>query len=230
MQARTPPDSPPTPPCRIYLVRHGRTVWNAQIRFRGRRDIPLDEVGRREAVEAAESLAGAGLTAVYTSPLGRARDVANAIAGRSGIDSVHDLFDLINLEYGEWEGLTKEQCAERDPELFQLYAESPEEATCPEGENLAVGADRIVRGLREIGRRHPGERVAAVSHGAMVRLAVLRVEGPTGHDWQFKLPTGTATVFDVAGDEIALVSAPNRAHPDPRKAAAEAGAAAAANG
>ena len=62
--------------CRIHLVRHGQTIMNTQVRFRGRLDVPLNEVGRAEAREAARALVGAGLVAVYTSPLGRAREVA----------------------------------------------------------------------------------------------------------------------------------------------------------
>ena len=59
--------------CRIHLVRHGQTVMNAQVRFRGRLEVPLNDVGRSEARQAARALVGAGLVSVYTSPLGRAR-------------------------------------------------------------------------------------------------------------------------------------------------------------
>jgi broad specificity phosphatase PhoE len=206
-------------PCRILLVRHGRTVMNAEVRFRGRLDIPLDDVGVREAHEAAESLATEGLSVVYTSPLGRARQVAEAIAERSSLGAVREQLDLINVDYGEWEALTKYECAERDPEAFRLYAEQPENSVCPGGEALADAADRIVRALQEIGSAHPGESVAAVTHGAMVRLAVLRVEGEPVGDWQFALPTGSATVFEVDAEGIKLISSPDRSRPDPRKAA-----------
>src|SRR3954470_21985776 len=95
-----------TSPCRIHLVRHGRTVMNAEVRFRGRRDVPLDEIGRQEAMDAARSLAGAGLSAAYTSPLARAREVADAIARSAGLDGCTDVAGLLNVDYGEWEGLT----------------------------------------------------------------------------------------------------------------------------
>jgi len=206
--------------CRIFLVRHGRTVMNAQVRFRGRRDVPLDEVGRGEAVEAADALAGEGIAAVYTSPLQRAREVGEAIADRCGVDRVVNDSGLINVDYGEWEGLTKQECTVRDPELFRRYAEDPELAHCPGGERLADAADRVVEALVEIGGRHPGASVAAVTHGAMVRLAVLRVEGESIGDWQFKLPTGSATVFAVEDGEISVVSVPDRLVPDPVKASA----------
>ncbi|MGZ4431356.1 MAG: histidine phosphatase family protein [Mycobacteriaceae bacterium] len=207
-------------PCTIHLVRHGRTVMNVEVRFRGRLDVPLDSTGRREALEAARNLVGTGLDSVYTSPLARAREVAIAIAAASGLSQIHDAQGLVNLDYGAWEGLTKEECALRDPDLFRLYADDPERASCPGGESLASAADRMVDELLAIGRRHPGQSVAAVTHGAMVRLAVLRVAGPSSSDWQFKLPTGSATVFQVEDGCVRLISAPARVLPDPRKAAA----------
>jgi broad specificity phosphatase PhoE len=216
------PDRQHAPPARIHLVRHGRTVMNRQVRFRGRRDVPLDEVGRAEAWEAARNLASERIAAVYTSPLDRAREVARAIAAVCAVDRVIDLPELVNLDYGAWEGLTKEECSSMHPEEFRLYAEEPERATCPDGEALADAADRVVAALRAMGAAHPGEAVAAVTHGAMVRLAVLRV-GPERHaDWQFKLPTGAATVFEVSGDAVTLVSVPDRDRPDPVKAASDA--------
>lgn len=206
-------------PARIYLVRHGRTVMNAEVRFRGRLEVPLDAVGRAEALTTAQRLSTIGLTAAYTSPLARAREVAIAIAAASRLSSVDDDEGLTNIDYGVWEGLTKEECAAHDSEAFRIYAEDPENAVCPEGEALAVAADRVVEALRAIGMRHPGESVAAVTHGAMVRLAVLRVAGPSIGDWQFKLPTGSATIFEVMDGELSLVSPINRLQPDPHKAA-----------
>ena len=205
--------------CRIHLVRHGQTIMNAQVRFRGRLDVPLNEVGRAEAQEAARALVGSGLVAVYTSPLGRAREVAEAIAVRNGVGAVREQPDLINLDYGAWEGLTKEEAAAVDPVAWAAYVGVPEEAVCPEGEAVALAADRVVAGLRAIARQHPGQSVAAVSHGVMLRLAVLRVAGASDADWQFAMPTGKAIVFDVDGDQITLVSDVDRSKSDPRKSA-----------
>ena len=204
--------------CRIYLVRHGQTIMNAQVRFRGRLDVPLNEVGRAEAREAARALVGSGLVAVYTSPLGRAREVAEAIAVKNGVGAVRAQPDLMNLDYGAWEGLTKEESAQVDPDAWDAYASDPEAAVCPEGEAVAEAADRVVAALRAIATEHPGQSVAAVSHGVMLRLAVLRVAGASDSDWQFAMPTGRAIVFDVDGDEITLVSDFDRSKSDPRKA------------
>jgi broad specificity phosphatase PhoE len=205
--------------CRIHLVRHGQTIMNAQVRFRGRLDIPLNEVGRAEAQEAARALVGSGLVAVYTSPLGRAREVAEAIAVKNGVGAVREQPDLINLDYGAWEGLTKEESAVVDPVAWAAYTRDPEAAVCPEGEAVSDAADRVVAALRAIARDHAGQSVAAVSHGVMLRLAVLRVAGASNADWQFAMPTGKAIVFEVEGDEITLVSEVDRSKSDPVKAA-----------
>ena len=204
-------------PCRIFLVRHGQTVLNREVRFRGLRDVPLDEVGRAEALEAAASLRGQGLTRVYSSPLNRAREVAHRIADAAGTHAVSDMPLLINLDYGEWEGLTKEECADRDPDAWALYADSPEQAACPGGESVASAADRVMRALELLGQRHPGESVAAVSHGVMLRLAVLRIQGAPRGGWQFKIPTGSAIEFAAGRGGIRLVTPIADAHADPYK-------------
>jgi probable phosphoglycerate mutase len=186
---------------------------NVEHRFRGLLDIPLSETGRAEAWDAARSLVGSGVSTVYTSPLGRARQVAHAIAAATNLRTVNELPELVNLDYGRWEGLTREECADADPAAWALYAGDPELASCPDGESLASAADRILAALRTIADAHPGETVAAVSHGVMLRLAVLRVAEASDEDWQFALPTGAALTFEVDASGIALSSALDRSVP-----------------
>jgi broad specificity phosphatase PhoE len=203
----------------IYMVRHGQTVWNVDKRFRGTMDVPLNDKGRSDAQRVAELLARGGLEAVYTSPLSRAREVAAAIAGSSGLHRMSDLDGLLNLDYGEWHGLTKEECAARDPEAWRLYRKSPEHARCPGGEALADAADRVTATLLALARRHRDGVVAAVSHGVMVRLAALRAGYTAGGDWEIPLDTGSATAFTVVNgglsvvrqaDEVAMVGGAGR--------------------
>ena len=195
--------------CRIYMVRHGRTMMNDSKRFRGILEVPLNEHGRKDAWRAAHNLARARISAVYTSPLCRAREVGEAIAAVAGVAEVVDAPGLLNLDYGDWHGLEKEDCAERHPDAWRRYREDPEACVCPGGEALSSAADRTVAALRDIGARHRGEAVAAVSHGVMVRLAVLRVAPQP--EWEVPLETGSATVFDVLDGEISLVRLPDAA-------------------
>ena len=148
--------------CRVHLVRHGQTIMNTQVRFRGRLEVPLNEVGRAEAREAARSLVGSGLVAVYTSPLGRAREVAEAIAVKNGVGAVRAQPGLLNLDYGAWEGLTKEESAQVDPDAWDAYVSDPEQAVCPEGEAVADAPYRLVETLRAKAREQPGQSVAAL--------------------------------------------------------------------
>src|SRR6478735_12659897 len=91
---------------RIHLVRHGTTLLNRQNRYRGRRDVALDQGGWDDAWSAASELQAVALAAVYSSPLRRARDTARIVADVAGVEEVADLPGLTNLEYGAWEGLT----------------------------------------------------------------------------------------------------------------------------
>ena len=88
----------------IILARHGETDWNAEEVFRGRADIELNGRGRRQAEMLAGSLSEAKLEAVYSSPLQRARDTAEAVARRHQL-KVAVSPGLIDCDFGQWQGL-----------------------------------------------------------------------------------------------------------------------------
>ncbi|MEO7200218.1 MAG: histidine phosphatase family protein, partial [Dokdonella sp.] len=169
----------------IHLVRHGQTILNTEVRFRGRRDVPLNRTGRRQAIAAGHLLADTGIGTVYSSPLGRAFEVGTAIATACGLDDVIPEEDLINVDYGRWEGLTKDECDEVDHAAWDMYLNDPAASACPGGERLVAAGDRIVRAMKAMGEAHPGEVVAAVSHGIMLRLAVVHTAGQVTDDWHF---------------------------------------------
>jgi len=146
---------PPAEPCRIYLVRHGTTLLNRKNRYRGRIDVPLDEGGWRDAWAAAGVLGDKGVQAVYASPLRRARDTARVIADAAGIENVTDLPGLVNLHYGDWDGLTPEEAAERHPQAYADYHAYAPGARTPNGESLDLAAERMVLSLRMLALLHP---------------------------------------------------------------------------
>ena len=168
---------PPAQACRIYLVRHGTTLLNRKNRYRGRIDVPLDEGGWRDAWAAAGVLGDKGIQAVYASPLRRARDTARVIADAAGIDTVTDLPGLVNLDYGDWDGLTPEEAAERHPQAYADYHAYAPGARTPGGEWLDLAAERMVLSMRMLALLHPGGTVAAVSHAATVRLLISATTG-----------------------------------------------------
>lgn len=194
--------------CTLYLVRHGTTTMNVENRYRGRRDVPLDAQGWADAVEAARQLSTAGLTAVYAGPLRRTINTAQVIADECRIPDVRILHGLVNLDYGEWEGMTAEEAAMYDPRAFELYKTSPQAAICPNGERLSDAQDRMLKAIRLIGERHAGERVAAATHAVMIRLALVRLLSLYGEKWRVPVGRGSLTTFQVSVDEIKLVDMP----------------------
>ncbi len=106
----------------IILARHGETEWNAEEIFRGRIDVELNETGIREAELLAKYLSDMTITAVYSSPLKRALQTAEMIARHHDV-KVEVAPQLIDLDYGEWQGLSHETVRDR---YGQLYHERDE--------------------------------------------------------------------------------------------------------
>src|SRR5512133_1433936 len=99
----------------LLLVRHGETNWNRERRFQGHADPPLNDAGREQARELAETLAGEGIDAIYTSDLQRARETAEILAARFGSEVVA-LRELREIDVGDWQGLTWPEIEERHPD------------------------------------------------------------------------------------------------------------------
>jgi broad specificity phosphatase PhoE len=193
----------------IYMVRHGTTTLNVQNRYRGRRDVPLDAQGWADAVEAAKALSPVGLAAVYAGPLRRTINTAQVIADECRVPDVRILHGLVNLDYGEWEGMTSAEAAMYDPEMFRLYKEDPDNAICPNGERLTDGQKRIVEAIQLMGERHRGERVAGVTHAVMIRLVAATILRLPGADWRIPIGRGSLTRFEVEDGNIRLVGMPD---------------------
>lgn len=163
----------------LFLVRHGRTVLNAEGRFRGRRDPPLDPTGVRQAEAAALRLSTAQPAAVYASPLRRAVETAEPIARVFGLP-VHPLPGLIDLDYGAWEGLTPEEASRAAPDAFALFRSHPGDAQPPDGERLREVETRVMGALRRLMAEHSGRATVAVSHEVPIRLVLARLMSVEG--------------------------------------------------
>jgi broad specificity phosphatase PhoE len=211
LQVHDPDDDGPTPRAgvaELFLIRHGTTTLNVQNRYRGRRDVPLDAQGWADAVDAARALSPVGLTAVYAGPLRRTINTAQVIADECRIPDVRILHGLINLDYGTWEGMTSEEAAMYDPEMFKLYKSAPDRAVCPNGERLSDAQNRMIEAVQLIGSRHAGERVAAVTHAVMIRLVAARLLALPGEQWRIPVGRGSLTKFEVENGQIRLVGMP----------------------
>lgn len=150
-------------PTRLLLLRHGQTELSVERRYSGRGNPALTDLGRRQADAAAQFLGNrGGISAVITSPLQRAHDTADAAAKALGLDVTVDA-DLIETDFGGWEGLTFGEAAERDPALHKRWLRDTSVAP-PDGESFDAAAERVGRARARIISEHPGETVLVVSH------------------------------------------------------------------
>jgi broad specificity phosphatase PhoE len=179
----------------MYFVRHGTTTLNAENRYRGRRDIPLDAQGYQDAIDAARRLSDAGLAAVYTGPLRRTIATAQIIADEARVPDLRILHGLNNVDYGAWEGMTAEEAAKYDAHAFALYRTSPNRAACPLGERLSDAQHRMIAALQFVASRHAGEAVAVVTHAVMIRLTLVRLSGIDDATWRTSVGRGSVTEF-----------------------------------
>jgi len=156
------------------LWRHGQTVWNAERRFQGQSDIPLDETGQAQAERAARLLAGLRPDLIVSSDLSRAAGTAAALARLTGLEVTLDK-DLRERHGGCWEGLT-------DTEIRERYPVEHANWNPPDGEPTPVVAERVAGALHRIAATASELGVTnglavVVSHGAALRLGMSRLLG-----------------------------------------------------
>ena len=156
-------------PTRLLLLRHGQTELSVQRRYSGRGNPALTEIGRRQADAAARYLAQrGGISAVFSSGLQRAYDTAAAAAKALGLDVTVD-DDLIETDFGAWEGLTFAEAAERDPELHTRWLRDTSTLP-PGGESFDEVLDRVSRIRDRILAAHQGTTVLVVSHVTPIKM------------------------------------------------------------
>ncbi|WP_067654992.1 bifunctional RNase H/acid phosphatase [Nocardia harenae] len=179
-------------PTRLLLLRHGRTALSVERRYSGRGNPPLDEVGREQAERAAKMLATrGGIDAVVCSPLARAHATATAAAQAIGLQP-EILDDLIETDFGTWEGLTFTEAATRDPEAHEAWLGDPA-LPPPGGESFAAVRTRIERVRDELLARFPERTVLVVSHVTPIKTLL-----------QLALDVGPALLYRLHLDLAAL--------------------------
>ena len=161
---------------RILLARHGETAWNALGRLQGHTDIPLNDAGREQARALAAGFRDAGITAVWTSDLVRARQTGEIVASALGLDAPAVDPELRERRFGVFEGLTRHECATQHPEAWQAW--QAQTGTPPGGEPRADAAARLAHALGRIAATGGGPALV-ISHGAVMRLWLMELLGAT---------------------------------------------------
>ena len=149
---------------RLTLVRHGETVGQSSIRYYGATDVALSDLGIRQMQRVRDALAAERFDAVYSSALQRTTTAAAIIAPRVTAQPL-EAFNEIN--FGDWEGLTREEIATRDPQGYELWRQRLHDFTYPGGDTVAVFRSRVADAFRGLLPALP-ERALFVVHRGVI--------------------------------------------------------------
>jgi broad specificity phosphatase PhoE/ribonuclease HI len=155
------------------LLRHGQTPLSTERRFAGRSDIPLTDIGQRQAAAAAARLAErGGINVIVTSPLRRTRRTAEAVAEATGAPVVVE-GDLVETDFGQWEGLSFAEAGAQDPDHLKAWLGGADVAP-PGGESFAAAGRRVLGALDRVLAAYPEQTVLIVSHVTPIKVILCR--------------------------------------------------------
>jgi broad specificity phosphatase PhoE len=164
----------------VFLARHGQTAYNLEGRFQGQQPVPLDDTGRAQAGVLAERAAGYDFAALWCSPLLRARETAEIVSARIGLEPREDA-RLMETDAGDWTNRPFSDVQSEAPQLFEKFFTGNPSFAFPGGESFAAQEVRVAASLREI---EAGALPAlVVCHGMVIRAAL----SARGGEW---LPNG----------------------------------------
>jgi broad specificity phosphatase PhoE len=155
----------------IHLARHGQTAYNHEGRFQGHLPVPLDATGRQQAAELAEAAAGVELTSLWCSPLRRARETADIVAARIGLQPREDA-RFVETDTGEWTGRSFAEIQAEDPEGFARFERSDPTFRYPGGESFAEQLERVQAAIADLRARTADLPALVVCHRGVIRLAL----------------------------------------------------------
>ncbi|MBN2394871.1 MAG: histidine phosphatase family protein [Candidatus Atribacteria bacterium] len=180
---------------KIILVRHGECQGNREDLFRGRSDFPLNKEGFNQARELAKELKSFQPIKIFTSPLIRARQTAEAISQECNIQ-VEERYGMNNIELGSWEGKSKLYIAEKYPEQWQVWLKEPEKLSFPGMESLDKVQARSRKDLDDIIKEFSGKTVIIVSHRAVLKPLIASCIGiKKPYFWRVHVDTASYSVI-----------------------------------
>src|SRR6516164_7472950 len=179
----------------FHLLRHGEPAVFGRINGR-LPGVGLSEKGRAEIAAVASRLAGEKIDAIYASPLQRTRETAEILSDRLALP-VQYREEVIELDFGEWTGLTADEI--RNDERWQMWSNCRSIAAIPGGESMRKVQDRVVHALFDLQRLHPDQALVIVSHGDVIRAGLLFALGMP-LDFGSRIEVGLASLSTIRLD------------------------------
>jgi broad specificity phosphatase PhoE len=160
----------------IYLIRHGETTLSRGGQYIGSSDVPLSDHGRRQVQRLADRLRPTQFDAGYCSPMDRCRETARIVAGPHQL-TLTPVADLREIDYGDWERLTRDEMRASTPELYDAWLRDPAAVCAPDGESGQDVLRRARPALHALAARHAGQRLLVVAHRTVNRLLLCDLLG-----------------------------------------------------
>jgi broad specificity phosphatase PhoE len=186
------PSTPRRPATGVYLARHGQTAYNHEGRFQGQQPIPLDDTGRAQAAELAERAAPYGFAVLWCSPLLRARETADIVAARIGLEPKDDA-RLMETDAGDWTDLSFAEVRAVEQERFDAFARADPDFSFPGGESFVEQDARVGAAIEDI-RRGPLPALV-VCHGMVIRAAMTVFAGERVREFE-RVPNAALVPLD----------------------------------
>ena len=199
---------------RLILVRHGQSTWNAQGRIQGWADPPLDDTGQEQARRLARRLAAEeqDISALYSSPLLRARQTAEAIGLALGL-TVQTDDRLKENDVGLLAGLTGDEVERQFPEWIAARRANVEWMVPPGGEDRDTFLERAVAVMGDIVTHHPDQSVAVVSHGGTLGVYLAHLlEMPIHRTLPFQFDNTSLSIVKVGERRVRLFKLNDTSH------------------
>lgn len=192
----------------LCVTRHGETDWNIAGILQGWIDVPLNDTGRRQALELAQSLAAFGFCGVCTSPLRRSAETAEIIADAWGMPPPTAYDGLQERGFGVIQGMPKRELSVSHPGLHQEIIRRNPACHFDQGESVDHFADRVIAALHDIARQHAGSRVLVITHGWVMDVITRYAQGlPRTAVLDLKRKNGESVwLAGVAGSPFAVVA------------------------
>lgn len=197
---------------KVYLVRHGQTEWNKKLTFRGRVDIPLNEAGHMEAQALSHALKDKNIEAIYTSPLKRSIETAQPVAKFFHLEIV-PVQGLIDINYGDWEGLSFHEVKKRYGDQYKGWEKSPDLIRFPNGETLDEAKERSFRAFKNIAKENPEKSILIIPHRVINKILLCALLNlGSSHFWEIKQDTGCINLIEYAEDRFVLCTINDTCH------------------
>ncbi len=179
----------------LIIVRHGETAWNAADIFRGRVNIGLSENGLPQVNLLSQYLSQKTIQAVYCSPLNRAMQTAEIVARPHGLTPIPD-DNLTDLDFGEWEGVSRQEVKARYKDLYEKWLERPDLEQIPGGESLEDARRRSLKAIDDIMAKYKDTTVAIITHRVVTKILECALLGmDNSHFWNIEHDTCGVTTF-----------------------------------